>query len=138
MNAFIQNPEYTQSMHTIMPYSQFLGLQMGMLNNNIGFHLPFHNNHVGNTIRVSLHGGLLGGLLQSCAQMFVYAEQNCPNLPQILDINIDYLRPGQPKDCYISCKTIKQGSTLSSIWVEIFHHDVNKPVASARVQILLP
>ncbi len=134
MNNFQLDTEQTKTMHQNMPYTQFIGLQIGKnTNDDIMFFLPTQRQHVGNTIRTSLHGGLLGGLMESCAQYFACQIQALNNTPKTININIDYLRPGLPQDAYIHCKMIKAGSTISSIWVEVWHTNSQKPITTARV-----
>ncbi len=134
---FTPDTNLTLQLHQAMPYALFIGLNVGTLDNEMAFYLPAQNHHIGNTIRTSLHGGLLGGLMESCAQFFVHKMQERDLLPQTININIDYLRPGKPEDAYIVCKMIKAGSRISSVWVEVWQRQREKPVTSARVLVSL-
>ncbi|MDF7676534.1 PaaI family thioesterase [Neisseriaceae bacterium ESL0693] len=126
----------TQKANHLMPYSFAIGLQIGTdQQNRYLFRLPFQEQNIGNPFLPALHGGLMGGFLQSC--MILYLHHHAPEIsqPQLIDFSIDYLRSGHALDCYAQCQLIRQGSRIINIQASMWQDNELKPIATARAHL---
>lgn len=129
----------SQWAHQVMPYSAFIGLQVGRdAHGEILFALPFSPQNIGNVFLPALHGGLIGGFLESAAALFLRHHAALDTMPKIVDFSLDYLRSGKPETCYARCILTRQGSRIANVAIEGWQADSMKPVAVARVHFLMP
>ena len=95
------------------------------------FQLPFAERNVGNTALPALHGGLIGGFLESAAMLHLMWSRESLETPKIVDFSLDYLRPGRPQTLYAKCEITKQGKRVANVLIEAWQEDRRKPVAVA-------
>lgn len=124
--------------HNIMPYSAFIGLEIGHDQQGKLFHLPFKPELIGNIFLPALHGGLIGGMMESAAALFLYQEAKLNKLPKMIDFSLDYLRSGRPEPLYTRCTLTRQGTRIAHISVNAFQRNEDKPIATARCHLQLP
>lgn len=131
--------DYTQKAHALMPYTKFIGLDVvANAQGQILFRLPFKEENIGNTRLPALHGGLIGGFLESASVLFLYAAAELEALPKMVDFSLDYLRSGKPETLYARCAITRQGSRIAHVAIEAWQSAPDKPVATARAHFLLP
>ncbi len=138
MTAFRLSQERTARAAEIMPYAAFIGLQWGEDHNGTLFALPYKRDNIGNVFLPALHGGLIGGFIESCAALFLMQQADLPQLPKMIDFSLDYLRSGKPEMLYARCTLTRQGSRIANIAVEAWQADPAKPIAVARCHFLMP
>lgn len=120
-----------------VPYCAALGMQAREAAGEMWFTLPFHERHIGNMLLPALHGGVVGGFLESCALMYILWRQESQAVPLTIDFSIDYLRSGKAQDTYAACNLTKQGKRVAHITVEAWQESRDKPIAVARAHCLL-
>lgn len=92
---------------------------------------------IGNHMIPALHGGAIAGFMETSALLHLIMKMTVEHVPKVVDINIDYIRPGLLKSSYCRCKIIRFGRRLVSIEVDSWQDDETKPIAKARLQILV-
>lgn len=139
MTTFILSQERTARAAEIMPYAAFIGLQCGEDGQGVPlFALPYKRDNLGNIFLPALHGGLIGGFMESCAALFLLQQADLAQLPKMVDFSLDYLRSGKPETLYARCLLTRQGSRIANIAVEAWQADPAKPVAVARCHFQMP
>lgn len=118
-----------------IPYAQYLG--MNFSDSNERFVLPFQEKHIGNPFIRALHGGVIGGFLENAALLHCTVEQHQTTIPKPINVQIDYLRSAAAKDCYARCEITRLGRRVANIAVKCWQQHEHKPVAVARVHLLL-
>ncbi|WP_066565584.1 PaaI family thioesterase [Snodgrassella sp. CFCC 13594] len=129
----------TQRAHGLMPYAGFIGLKMGFDEQEQPlFCLPFAEQNIGNIFLPALHGGLIGGFLESASALFLHHVNNMNELPKMVDFSLDYLRSGKPQTSFARCILTRQGSRITNVAAEMWQADMHKPIAVARVHFKMP
>lgn len=122
-----------------LPYAAFIGLKMGHDDQGrLLFALPFAAQNIGNVFAPALHGGLIGGFLESAAELFLCHQTGLAEMPKIIDFSLDYLRSGKPQTCYARCTLTRQGSRIANLAIEGWQENEHKPVAVARIHMQMP
>ncbi|OQS40481.1 PaaI family thioesterase [Chromobacterium haemolyticum] len=121
-----------------LPYIKLMGVELSEDDaGELLFQLPFADRNVGNTALPALHGGLIGGFLESAAMLHLMWIRESQETPKIVDFSLDYLRPGRPQTLYAKCEITKQGKRVANVLIEAWQEDRRKPVAVARAHFLL-
>lgn len=135
---FTLSPERTAEAAELIPYSGFIGLQCGESDGHPLFALPYKRENIGNVFLPALHGGMLGGFIESCAVLFLYRQAGLTELPKMIDFSLDYLRSGKPETTYARCALTRQGSRIANVAVEAWQSDLAKPIVVARCHFQMP
>lgn len=101
-----------------LPFARFLGARCEVLGDEITLCLPFQDKLIGNPMLPALHGGATGAFLElaASAQLFLAAELSQP--PKPVDLTIDYLRSGRPKDLFARARVTKLGRRIANVRAE--------------------
>ncbi|TXH99241.1 MAG: PaaI family thioesterase [Pseudorhodobacter sp.] len=139
-----------------VPYIRFLGIRFDRQGDEITAHLPFQPMLIGNPAIPALHGGVTAAFLEVSAIIGLawstlwedlsegrldpqaVTPGHLPPLPKTIDITVDYLRAGQPKDCFAKATITRSGRRYASVHVEAWQDARDKPFASAVVHFLMP
>jgi acyl-coenzyme A thioesterase PaaI-like protein len=139
-----------------VPYIRFLGIRFDRQGDEITAHMPFQPMLIGNPVLPALHGGVTAAFLEVAAIIELswsnlwedmatgrvgpdlVAPDHLPPLPKTIDFTVDYLRAGQPKDCYAKARINRSGRRYASVHVEAWQDERDKPFASAVVHFLMP
>lgn len=121
-----------------IPYARFLGITADRKGTEITTILPFKADLVGNTFLRALHGGVVGGFLETTAMAQVIFELPAAEMPKPVDINIDYLRSGRAVETYGRAVITKRGRRVVNVHAEAWQEDHQKPIATLRGHFLLP
>ncbi|OHX10633.1 PaaI family thioesterase [Chromobacterium sphagni] len=121
-----------------LPYVKLMGVELSEDDaGELRFDLPFAKRNVGNTALPALHGGLIGGFMESAAIIHLMWNRESLEAPKIVDFSLDYLRPGRPQTLSAQCEITKQGKRVAHVLIEAWQDDRSKPVAVARAHFLL-
>jgi uncharacterized protein (TIGR00369 family) len=85
----------------------------------------------------AIHGGVLGGFLETAGILNLIFEAELRSIPKVINISIDYLRPGLNLDTYAQSTVIKQGKNVANISVSAYQETKDKPIAVARMHCLI-
>ena len=139
MSAYQLHQVLTEKAHTAMPYTQFIGLEVWL--NNQGtplFHVPYKPENIGNTFLPALHGGMIGGFIESAATLFLKQHSGLDQFAKIIDFSIVFLRSGHAEPMFAACTLSGQGSRIAHLSVEVWQKDRERPIAVGRVHCLMP
>ena len=153
-----QEAERDQALRAIaeyVPYNRFLGVQFDRLGDELTARLPFQEKIVGNPLLPAIHGGVMGAFLEITAQVQLGWMQAlsreveggelseigrgaCPDIPKTIDISIDYLRSGRPRETFARAHVQKIGRKVSHLHVTAWQDQRDRPVAMLRGNFLMP
>lgn len=131
-----------------IPYAGLLGVRFQRLGEEVTARLPFRETLVGNPILPALHGGVTGAFLEITAQVHLGfgrivdgpegGEEIHPSVPKTIDITIDYLRSGRPRETFARAVIQKAGRRVSHVHVTAWQDDLTRPIAMMRGNFLMP
>ena len=121
------------SLVEVIPYLRFLGVSAEVRDGRRIVVMPFAEHLVGNPTVPALHGGTLGGLLESVAHLELLATIDHPRLPRTITLTIDYLRSGKTRDVFAAAKVLKSGRRVTTLQCHAWQEDENAPIAIAMV-----
>ncbi|MFA5120061.1 PaaI family thioesterase [Zavarzinia sp.] len=138
----IAQPMDADSLRRLMqaiPFARFLGVT-GALDDGgrIVAQMPFAEQLIGNARLPALHGGTIGAFLEMTAIAQLIADMAEPGIPKTIDITIDYLRSGRPRDTFARAVVAKHGRRIANVRVEAWQEDPARPIATAHGHFLLP
>jgi acyl-coenzyme A thioesterase PaaI-like protein len=138
------------------PYHQFLGVSFQRLGDELTGRLTYSDMLIGNPAIPALHGGVTGAFLEITAIVQLawdaaweimesgpegaarIAAGDFPPMPKTIDVTIDYLRSGRPRDAYARAQVTKRGRRVANVRVEAWQDERDKPIAVAHGHFLLP
>ncbi|MEM7058058.1 MAG: PaaI family thioesterase [Pseudomonadota bacterium] len=139
-----------------VPYNRFLGVKFNRLGDELTARLPFSETVIGNPFLPAIHGGVTGAFLEITAitqlswdtawailesggeQADQILEGVFPPAPKTIDITIDYLRSGRPRDTFARARVQKAGRRIAHLHVEAWQENRNRPIAMLRGNFLMP
>ncbi|HEX3808298.1 MAG TPA: PaaI family thioesterase [Rhizomicrobium sp.] len=131
------NADDPDALMQAIPYCRYLGIRAELLDGALRLVMPFAPHLVGNPLAPSLHGGVLGALLETAAIAQVLRELKPANLPKPIDITVDYMRVARNAECRARAHIIRHGRRVANVEAEMWQDDETKPVASLRGHFLL-
>ncbi len=138
------------------PYHKFLGVSFTRMGDELTGKLSYADMLIGNPAIPALHGGVTGAFLEITAivqlawdQVWAIMESgeagaariasgDFPPMPKTVDVTIDYLRAGKPRDAYARALVTKRGRRVANVRVEAWQDERAKPIALAHGHFLLP
>ncbi|QPH54356.1 PaaI family thioesterase [Pontivivens ytuae] len=139
-----------------VPYMEFMGISFERRGNELTAVLSYSDHLIGNPMLPALHGGAIGAFLESAALMELMWSQvwermesggvaaerieagDFPGWPKVIDITVDYLRSGLPRDAYARATITRAGRRYASVRAEAWQDDRSKLFAEASVHFLMP
>jgi acyl-coenzyme A thioesterase PaaI-like protein len=139
-----------------IPYIRFLGIQFERRGDELTAVLPFKDELIGNPLLPALHGGVTSGFLETTAIVglgwsMIWDEiengdndpadlvrQAQPKWPKTIDLTVDYLRSGLPRDAYARAEITRSGRRYASVRVEAWQDNRDRPFAQATGHFLMP
>ena len=139
-----------------VPYNGFLGVSFDRLGDELTARLPFKGDLVGNPFLPALHGGATGAFLEltgitqlawdRCWTILEKGGEDAdkilngefPAYPKTIDITIDYLRSGRPRDTFARARVQKAGRRIAHVHVEAWQDSRDRPIAMLRGNVLMP
>jgi acyl-coenzyme A thioesterase PaaI-like protein len=120
-----------------VPYLAFLGFTLESRDGEVLGKLAYAESLIGNPSVPALHGGAIGGLLESTALFSTLLESGTLVMPKIVTITIDYLRTGRAVDTFAKAAIARQGRRVVNVGVEAWQEDRARPIARANVIFLV-
>ena len=119
-----------------VPYFRWLGLRVERQGDELITVMPYQEMLIGNPMLPALHGGITGALLESAAMISLIGAMATPKLPKIINITVEYLRPGGPRDSYATGIVTKQGRRVANVRAFAWQQDRDKPIATASAHFM--
>ena len=138
-----------------VPYIAFLGIRFERHGDELTAVLPYADRLIGNPMLPALHGGATAAFLETTAivelawsRMWGLIEAGTPeaqaeaearpNWPRTIDITVDYLRSGLPRDAYARARINRSGRRYASVHVEAWQDNRSRLFAQATEHFLMP
>lgn len=134
-----------------IPFVEFLGVRFDRRGDELTAWLPFREDLIGNPIKPALHGGATAAFLEVAAivelawtGMWEEVEAGGPvpegplRLPKTIDLTVDYLRSGLPRDAYARARVNRSGRRYASVHVEAWQDNRARLFAQATGHFLVP
>lgn len=139
-----------------VPYNRFLGVRFDRLGDELTARLPFAPHLVGNPLLPAIHGGVTGAFLEITALMQLawdealgrleaggtraedIASGTFPPMPKTIDVTVDYLRSGRPRETFARASVQKVGRRVAHLHVTAWQEARAKPIAMLRGNFLMP
>ena len=120
-----------------VPYLRYLGVEIHRNESGPVLRLPFQEKLIGNPELPALHGGITGALLESAAIALVILQIEAPRMPKIVNITVDYLRPGRPQDTFAWGRITRAGRRIVSVQTLAWQSARDNPIATASARFLI-
>ncbi len=145
-----------EGMIAAVPYLGFLGVGFDRRGDELTARLAYDEKLIGNPLLPALHGGATGAFLEIAAIMelawarvwermegggaaaALIEAGTFPALPRTIDITIDYLRTGLPRDAYARARVNRMGRRYASVHVEAWQDNRARLFAQATGHFLMP
>ena len=138
-----------------VPYIKFLGVSFDRHGDELTSTMAFHEDLIGNPMLPALHGGATAAFLEvtaivglAWASLWTDIEEERLNisavqngklaLPKTIDLTVDYLRSGLPRDAYARARVIRSGRRYASVHVEGWQDNRSRLFAQATGHFLMP
>lgn len=138
------------------PYHRYIGVSFSRMGDELTARLNYDWSLIGNPVLPALHGGVVGAFLEITAQMQLAWDQvwtemeaggdraeaihagRFPKPPKTIDLTVDYLRSGRPRDAYARATVQKAGRRVANVRVEAWQDARDRPIAAAHGHFLMP
>lgn len=139
-----------------VPYIRWLGITFDRRGDELTAVLPYNPQNIGNPVLPALHGGVTAAFLEISAiielswtgmwedlesgriQPDAADPASLPRLPKTIDLTVDYLRSGLPRDAYARARVIRSGRRYASVHVETWQDNRSRLFAQATGHFLMP
>ncbi|MGR3484891.1 MAG: PaaI family thioesterase [Paracoccaceae bacterium] len=127
-----------------IPFAATLGISISRRGDELTATMRYANHLIGNPILPALHGGATAAFMEVAAIVELAwgrlegSAEALPALPRTIDMTIDYLRPGLPRDAYARARVNRSGRRYASVHVEAWQEARARPFAQATGHFLMP
>lgn len=139
-----------------IPYVQFLGISFERHGDELTAVLNYSDMLIGNPALPALHGGVTAAFLETAALIELGWQHlwgeiesgrldaetlgpgTLPRMPKTIDLTVDYLRTGLPRDAYARARVNRSGRRYASVQVEAWQDNRARPFAQATGHFLMP
>lgn len=119
------------------PYARFLGVRAELAGDEMTAILPYAEHLIGNPSLPALHGGVLGAFMEMTAVAQLSIAQNLVRQPKPVDINVEYLRSGRPRDTYARAVIKRSGRRIANVHVEAWQDTRSAHIAALHGHFLI-
>ncbi len=120
-----------------IPYARFLDITAALDGDDPVACMNFSPRIVGNPMLPAIHGGTIGGLLETTAILKLLWMQETVRVPKTITITVDYLRSAGPKDTRARAAVTKLGARIANVKAFAWQDDPARPVAGANANFML-
>ena len=120
------------------PYAELLGLSTRRSEDGeLVWVMPFAEQVVGRP--GFLHGGAIAGLLEFAALGTLYDQLGGEEKAMLKPINVtvDFMRGGTDHDTFAAARVTRLGSRVANVEARAWQLDRDKPIAAARMNLLI-
>lgn len=120
-----------------IPYAKLIGIESLSIGDDFIFKLPMNDDNLGNPTLPAIHGGVMGGFMETAGVLYVMMFSKEFRVPKVVDFSIDYLSPGRHCDSFARCEVVRQGRKIANVSITAWQSQIEKPIATARTHFLL-
>lgn len=138
-----------------IPWISFLGIRFQRLGDELTGILPYQDKLIGNPLLPALHGGGTSAFLETVAIIelawsMLWEDMESgridpldpavplPTLPKTIDVTVDYLRTGLPRDAYARAHVNRFGRRYASVHVVGWQDNRDRPFIQSTAHFLMP
>lgn len=139
-----------------VPWVSFMGIRFQRMGDELTAILPYDDKLIGNPVLPALHGGATAAFLEVVAIIELSWSTLWPQIesgqidlskpdalhslrfPKTIDMTVDYLRTGLPRDSYARARVTRSGRRYASVQVEGWQDNRTRPYAQATGHFLMP
>lgn len=133
-----------------VPYMAYMGIELERRGDELTALLPYRDDLIGNPTLPALHGGAIAAFLEVTAIMALSwsmvwprieageHSEPWPALPKTIDLTVDYLRTGLPRDAYARAHITRAGRRYATVQVEAWQDNHARPTAMGIGHFLMP
>ncbi len=139
-----------------IPYAEFIGITFDRRGDELTGVLNYDDALIGNPMLPALHGGVTAAFLETTAivqlawqriwddmesgvlDVAALSAESLPRMPKTIDITVDYLRSGLPRDAYARARVNRSGRRYASVHVEAWQDNRTRLFAQATGHFLMP
>jgi len=130
------SPDRLAAVLARIPYVAHLGARAELHGDEMTAILPYSEHLIGNPMLPALHGGVIGGFMELTA-VIQLSLQSGDHAPKPIDVTVEYLRSGRPRDTFARAEVKKVGRHIANVQVEAWQESRAKPIAALRGHFLL-
>jgi uncharacterized protein (TIGR00369 family) len=120
-----------------IPYARMLGIRAELAGDEMTAILPYADLLIGNPTLPAMHGGVIGAFMEMTAVAQLSVAHGLTRQPRTIDITIEYLRSGRPRDTYARATIKKAGRRIANVQVEAWQDTRSAPIAALHGHFLL-
>ena len=120
-----------------IPYLRTLGIAVRPVGSGIVVILDAAERHVGNPWAQTLHGGVIGGLLETAAIVQLAFDQRSNALPKPINVTVDYLRSGRLAETHAQATVTRLGKRVANVRATCWQSDSSEPIAALSGHFLV-
>ena len=139
-----------------IPYAGFIGITFDRRGDELTGVLNYDDKLIGNPLLPALHGGVTAAFLETTAliqlawqslwddmesgrlDVATLGPETLPRMPKTIDLTVDYLRSGLPRDAYARARVNRSGRRYASVHVEAWQDNRSRLFAQATGHFLMP
>jgi len=120
-----------------MPYLRTLGIEIQVDAGRVYARLAAERLHIGNPWLPALHGGVIGGLLETAAILQLMLDQDDEPLPKPINVTVDYLRSGRIMPTCATAQVTRCGRRVANVHARCWQDDPASPIATLSGHFLV-
>ncbi|MCR8723151.1 PaaI family thioesterase [Frigidibacter sp. ROC022] len=133
-----------------VPYIRFMGIEFERRGDELTAIMSYSDRLIGNPLLPALHGGATAAFLEVTAIIGLgwsllweevesgRSDGSNPVLPRTIDLTVDYLRSGLPRDAYARASINRSGRRYASVHVEAWQDNRARLFAQATGHFMMP
>lgn len=102
------------------PFIEFLGLEAVTSAEGVAYHLSFREEHIGNPLLRTFHGGILASFGEITAALYLVRLLGLDKEPSCSSMTFDYLRPAFAGNIRAEPRLVRAGRRFIVVSVDIY------------------
>ncbi|MCC5920319.1 MAG: PaaI family thioesterase [Cyclobacteriaceae bacterium] len=134
MKVLFDTANYQSLIEELIPFHRLIGLELVEMEAGKALvRIPFREDLVGDPRSKRIHGGVISTAMDAAGGAAVITTLSS-NEDQIstVDISVDYLVAGKPKDLYVRGEIIRDGKGVVFTHMSAYHEEGEPPIAVSR------
>ena len=125
---------HIELMEKSIPFNLHLGFSVEEAREGfVRVRVPFRDEFIGDPRRPALHGGFLSAIIDAAGGLAVWTQFEVEDLISTVDMRVDYLRPGPPRDLIVESKVMRMGNRVSVVNCVAYSDGMpDEPLAEGR------
>lgn len=101
------------------PFVDFLGIRKEVVDDQVRYALDFREEHIGNPMIRTFHGGVLAGFSEVVAATHLAGQFGMSDVPDCATMTFDYLRPAFAGTLYAIPNIVRAGRRMTTVSVQL-------------------